>query len=252
MYVRSKNIKGHTYYYLVEGHRVNGKVMQKVIQYLGKEGWGSIEPTRFVGVGAGANTGDSKTAAKLLTKITQGCKTLDCTVEYNLREKRLGGEFNHEYRRIRIRKDADLSTLCHEFGHLIDWELRDRGISFADEAANLKNIKQEMEAIGRDKYHMSYVSVYGWTDEGLRNTDPGQRAHIRAQQAIIKYVETFDEIFANVFALCLTDPTKAEHLAPETTALIMEIVQRDPRVRDVLTKLEVWELGTTNDKTDKS
>ena len=35
-FVRAKNIKGHTYYYLVENKRVKGKVKQKVVQYLGK------------------------------------------------------------------------------------------------------------------------------------------------------------------------------------------------------------------------
>ena len=36
MYVRSKIIKGHTYYYLVRGERHGAKVLQKVVRYLGK------------------------------------------------------------------------------------------------------------------------------------------------------------------------------------------------------------------------
>lgn len=265
MYVRSKNIKGHTYYYLVEGHRVGGKVKQKVIKYLGKGGWGSIEPTRFVGVGAGANINDTKTVAKLRNKITHGCKALDCAVTYNLRRKsaagvfsfiqepaKAGGEPTYRNRQIRVRKDAAFSTLCHEFGHLIDYELRERGISFAGEAGSLEGIELEMEAVGRDKYPRAYISVSEWTEAGLRNTEPGERAFIRGNQKLIQYVETFDETFANVFALCLTDPAKAERLAPKTTKLIMEIVQRDPKVRDVLTKLEVWELGTTEAKSGET
>ena len=35
-YVRSKNIKGHTYYYLVSSKRVNGHVVQKFEKYYGK------------------------------------------------------------------------------------------------------------------------------------------------------------------------------------------------------------------------
>jgi len=36
MYIRNKKIKGHTYYYLVEGKLdKRGKVKQKVILYLG-------------------------------------------------------------------------------------------------------------------------------------------------------------------------------------------------------------------------
>lgn len=35
VYVRAKKIKGKTYYYLVEGKIVKGKVKQKVIMYLG-------------------------------------------------------------------------------------------------------------------------------------------------------------------------------------------------------------------------
>jgi hypothetical protein len=34
-YIRSKKIKGKTYYYIVEGKLVKGKVKQKVILYLG-------------------------------------------------------------------------------------------------------------------------------------------------------------------------------------------------------------------------
>lgn len=34
-YIRSKKIKGKIYYYVVEGKIIKGKVMQKVIMYLG-------------------------------------------------------------------------------------------------------------------------------------------------------------------------------------------------------------------------
>lgn len=35
-FVRSKSIKGHTYYYLVSNKRVNGHVVQKFEKYYGK------------------------------------------------------------------------------------------------------------------------------------------------------------------------------------------------------------------------
>ncbi|MDO8647971.1 MAG: hypothetical protein Q7R70_06195 [Candidatus Diapherotrites archaeon] len=35
-FVRSKSIKGHTYYYLVSNKRVNGRVVQKFEKYYGK------------------------------------------------------------------------------------------------------------------------------------------------------------------------------------------------------------------------
>jgi len=35
VYVRSKKIKGKTYYYVVEGKLIKGKVKQKVLRYLG-------------------------------------------------------------------------------------------------------------------------------------------------------------------------------------------------------------------------
>lgn len=35
VYIRSKKVKGHTYYYIVEGKLVSGKVKQKVKRYLG-------------------------------------------------------------------------------------------------------------------------------------------------------------------------------------------------------------------------
>ncbi len=261
MYVRTKNIKGHTYYYLVEGHRVNGKVMQKVIQYLGKEGWGGITPTRFVGVGAGADTSDTATVSQLRKKITKACKSLNCEVSYNLRKKNASGEFNFTFssvdgstkrvyrnRRIRIRKDASFSTLCHEFGHLIDYELREQGVEFSKEIEKLNGASSEIEAIAKNKYPSSFAYVSGWTDEGRKRATPRERAALRSHQKFITdYAQSFDETFANVFALCLTEPDKVERLAPKITKLIMELVQQDQNVRDVLTRLEVWELGTTND-----
>jgi hypothetical protein len=35
VYIRSKKIKGRTYYYVVEGKLIKGKVKQKVLRYLG-------------------------------------------------------------------------------------------------------------------------------------------------------------------------------------------------------------------------
>ncbi|VVB51004.1 Uncharacterised protein [uncultured archaeon] len=35
MFVRTKTISGRTYYYLVENKRINGKVRQKVLEYIG-------------------------------------------------------------------------------------------------------------------------------------------------------------------------------------------------------------------------
>ena len=46
MFIRSKVIKGHTYYYLVRGERHGKKVRQKVVQYLGG---GALKAERFSG-----------------------------------------------------------------------------------------------------------------------------------------------------------------------------------------------------------
>jgi len=35
MYLRAKKVKGKTYYYLVEYSKVNGKIKQKIVAYLG-------------------------------------------------------------------------------------------------------------------------------------------------------------------------------------------------------------------------
>jgi len=35
VYLRKKKIKGHNYYYLVRGDLINGRVMQKVLYYIG-------------------------------------------------------------------------------------------------------------------------------------------------------------------------------------------------------------------------
>ncbi len=48
-FIRTKTIRGNKYDYLVRNKRVNGKVVQKVIKYLGKTGrnenvWVSEKP----------------------------------------------------------------------------------------------------------------------------------------------------------------------------------------------------------------
>ena len=35
-YVRAKKINGKTYFYLVKSIRINGKIRQKVVKYIGK------------------------------------------------------------------------------------------------------------------------------------------------------------------------------------------------------------------------
>jgi hypothetical protein len=52
VYVRQKTIKGHQYYYLVEGRRSGGRTKQKVIRYLGKNPGGSV-----LTHGTGSNAG---------------------------------------------------------------------------------------------------------------------------------------------------------------------------------------------------
>lgn len=37
MFERTKKINGQTYNYLVENKRVNGRVVQRVVKYLGKQ-----------------------------------------------------------------------------------------------------------------------------------------------------------------------------------------------------------------------
>jgi hypothetical protein len=48
LYIRTKTIKGHRYYYLVRGFREGERVRQVVIRYLGKNPWGLLRPRRFL------------------------------------------------------------------------------------------------------------------------------------------------------------------------------------------------------------
>lgn len=36
-FIRTKKVKGHTYYYRVESYTKNGRIKQRVLEYLGKE-----------------------------------------------------------------------------------------------------------------------------------------------------------------------------------------------------------------------
>ena len=50
MYIRKKVIKGHEYYYLVEGKLINKKVKQRVIAYIGNREKLDLFNKKFSGV----------------------------------------------------------------------------------------------------------------------------------------------------------------------------------------------------------
>ena len=83
-YVRAKKVKGHTYYYLVRGERVGKQVRQKVIKYLGKNGYDGCAPTGFTA----APSKDPQ------AKYTKAFKRLGVEVETSLPSD---GETHGEY-----------------------------------------------------------------------------------------------------------------------------------------------------------
>jgi hypothetical protein len=76
VYVRSKVVKGHTYYYLVRGERHGAKVMQKVVRYLGKSaGAGQCKVTKAYLTGVLNRERAASLADKALTDLNDALAT---------------------------------------------------------------------------------------------------------------------------------------------------------------------------------
>ncbi|MGR3837888.1 MAG: hypothetical protein ACU0A2_06000 [Cognatishimia sp.] len=239
-YVRYKIIKGHVYYYLVEGHRDGHKVRQKVIKYLGKNGgWGSSGGISFRGFPEKAKMPPASLnrQQKLLAGV---CEGLGYPVDYSL--SKLGGVAGQVTinwqgdvvvsQKVSFTKNPTINTMCHEIGHMIDISAQDRGVFFSklpEVRTNYAAIRAEFRKVGISKYSASLAD----------------NPTLIKQSFFTKYAFTDEEGFANVFALAITDYKRALFLAPIMTPIILNLAKSDELVRKQLERLDIWELGTT-------
>lgn len=245
-YIRHKVIKGHVYYYLVEGHREGKRVRQKVLKYLGKHGTlsassgvvyrGFVKPVN--------DESQRSTEARQRIKLSKTFKALGFTVRHNLSGRtttrgrviittnRATGEVIR--RSVSFRKNPSINTMCHELGHAIDYHLRGKANSFWETKAfreNRATIQTEFENVGTEKYHGALEQQPSLVDGAFFQD----------------YVFTKEEGYANAFELFLTDYKKAMRVVPNMVAAFHDMIRADEEIRKLIEALDAWQLEKPED-----
>jgi hypothetical protein len=125
VYIRRKVIKGHTYYYLVEGRRDGKKVKQRVIRYLGKH-------PRTLAYASGFAPIIRKDATEIFTRLFYRLGSASVSFDIPFSESGSFGMTNRYTNAVRFREPASGLTMGHELGHVIDNILRNRNAINSD------------------------------------------------------------------------------------------------------------------------
>jgi hypothetical protein len=255
-YVRHKIIKGHRYFYLVEGYRVGAKVRQRVLLYLG-----ASEPSERVKqqlkkqyskpkkTDLGADAADTR----MREGVYAAYRYFGLKVRHNLTSGGANGAVlirNNKPYAVSLIKSPDTNTMVHELGHVIDFVLRDR--ANVDRAADARFahiysndtksliLQEESAALARQKYVSSYSRLLEISEKKNRDGYLAQREEKTLSQYrkfFTTYAETQVEGFANAFALYLSDPDLAEDIAPRYCEVIFTLVSDEPDIQEVVDSL---------------
>jgi hypothetical protein len=260
-YVRHKIIKGHRYFYLVEGYRVGAKVRQRVLLYLGasepservkqqlKKQYSKPKKTDLGADAAKADAADTR----MREGVYAAYRYFGLKVRHNLTGGGTNGAVlmrNNKPYAISLIKSPDTSTMVHELGHVIDFVLRDR--ANVDRAADARFahiysndtksliLQEESAALARQKYVSSYSRLLEISEKKDRDGYLAQREEKTLSQYrkfFTNYAETQVEGFANAFALYLSDPDLAEDIAPKYCEVIFKLISDEPDIQEVVDSL---------------
>ena len=146
MYIRRKVIKGHPYYYLVEGRRHGKKVKQRVIRYLGKH-------PRTLSYASGFAPIVRKDATAVFTRLFYRLGSASVRFEIPFSEAGLNGYMDIPTKAVNFRLPVSGLTMGHELGHVIDYTLRERNI--------LSSLSPEFAAFRAELLHLTdYKMAY--------------------------------------------------------------------------------------------
>jgi hypothetical protein len=284
MYIRSKTIKGHTYYYLVEGRREGKTVRQKVIRYLGKS------PTGYTS-GTGGTT--APVLPQLPTETALGTTSPQTppvrhagspprrthfipvigkdyravftslfhrfgvtSIRYNLRRNSgTRGLINNTYGTVAFTARPSAHVMAHELGHRIDYLLKGaapRGTSAGSDAGAFQLRIEEYRKVA--DYFYSTIPLT--SRDRLANLQRWHTTHpdyvlIRREANRLdsfyeRYAYQRKECFADMIALSLVEPRKAKQLAPKTYHWLIKTLSEDATIRQGLIDAGCFQLGTTH------
>lgn len=268
MYIRAKTIPRksksgvtyHTYYYLVEGVRQGNRVKQKVIKYLGKHapaGYGYRSPN-FGAPGTNSPTPRLGTTGKAeFTPIlnTKGKESRHFVLAW---AQRLGvekfifksgrlpyqGRYDPEVKTLIYTKQADDYTFTHELGHHIDCHVLNfisRSKLFTD-----SSLKQELQNLTEYRLTFSNGGARNLIENLKRYYEavPSKKSALQIDQYLNAIHDKIDdyyynpqEQFADLFAVCVLEPRKANALAPRAFHLMTELFQNHPQLSQFLSAL---------------
>jgi hypothetical protein len=260
-YVRHKIIKGHKYFYLVEGYREGAKVRQRVLLYLG-----ASEPSERVKqqlkkqyskpkkTGLGDDTAKVDAAdTRMKEGVYAAYEYFGLKVRHNLTSGGTNGAVlmrNNKPYAVSLIKSPNTSTMVHELGHVIDFILRDRAKVartadarfahvYSDDTKSLI-LQEESAALARQKYTTSYSRLLEISEKKSQDGYLAQREEVTLSQYkkfFTNYAETQVEGFANAFALYLADPDLAEEIAPRYCEVIFTLIGDEPDMQEVVDSL---------------
>lgn len=246
-FVRKKKVKGHDYFYLVRSIREGGSVRQKVIKYLGKNGYGGCAPSGFT-------ASPSKDPVK---KYTKAFKRLGVEVEMSLptdgeQDGSYGNDGIEGGRLVaRFTRNPSGDTMAHELGHAIEHYLFDADASdnpSLSEDPEFLDLAEEIDAINEYAFTKTEKGLTHLTDRFARYKKAQPDLDLIDDQAEHEaefdreYSRTPKEGFANLFATCVTNPKRAKRLAPRASQWLIDKLYEETKVRDLMTKNDWWEL----------
>ncbi len=258
MFVRSKVIHGHRYYYLVQNQRHGQKVRQKVVKYLGKDPWAQVAPVRFV----------YRQRKDYKRPYLQIFRSFGISVHYDVpADADEHAYFDSETKEVHFSATPTAFDMAHELAHLIDNTIGEDAArrSGQPRPTNWLNAKWRKPSNPSDELtHDGFDDVMQVSDHVYQNSvtyldklAQWQARHPELTKKLDKEIAAVDnflrgypsqtsELFADLFALAVTEPRKARTLAPNATAWLMKTLYEHPQVREEMTKAGFWQLGTTD------
>lgn len=262
-YIRKKTIKGHVYYYLVEGVRVNGTVRQRVLAYLGaaepsprhavllKSTFKAYPPNPDAPAPA---PGSPEAIEATKAEVYRSFALFGLEVRHNASAK---DEFVGAVRRnaagdadlVLFAKGPPLDILLHELGHVIHFNVENRAPVALEDDPRFKPlfegetgmpISEECRDVARRVYSFEDAALthFEMELEDGRSLSASERKEYKNLCTFFEtYADTLEEGFANMFSLYLRDPERARARAPGLCTLIAGVIGDYPDLQSLVDRI---------------